>query len=190
MVAFLKNICHFHDNLLCLICFAAHHYAGTFPFYRWRNWVLISLTYVLLQIWFGVPFSILQLWPGKEVPAGYIQGFSGGNREGLWSRWESSWSSESPGLLGLLPLTLQLNCVWLSITPLFITPLNLFILNLSSPAQLLYLSLLFSYRSTLWAGEILGLLEIFQSQKFGHWPQTSRIPRQIPTSRRLPSGCE
>lgn len=49
---------------------------------------------------------------------------------------------------------------------------------------------LLSCRPTLWTGEVLGLLEILQSQKFGHWPQTSRIPRQIPTSGRLPSGCE
>lgn len=35
-----------------------------------------------------MPFPILQLWPGKEVPAGHIQGFSGGNHERLWSRWE------------------------------------------------------------------------------------------------------
>lgn len=49
---------------------------------------------------------------------------------------------------------------------------------------------LFPCRSAVWAREVLGLLEIFQSQKFGYWPQTSRIPRQIPTSRRLPSGCE
>lgn len=59
-----------------------------------------------------------------------------------------------------------------------------------SATQLLSTSLLFPCRPTLWAGEVLGLLEIFQSQKFGHWPQTSRIPRQIPSPRRLQSRCK
>lgn len=36
-----------------------------------------------LQVWFGVPFPILQLRSREEVPAGHIQGFPGGDHEGL-----------------------------------------------------------------------------------------------------------
>lgn len=93
-----------------------------------------------------------------------------------------SWDSVSPGHLSVF---LAPGLVCITSHPLL---LSLSILNFSA-AKLLSTSL-FPCRSAIWARKVLGLLEIFQSQKFGHWPQTSRIPRQIPTSRRLPSGCE
>ena len=99
-----------------------------------------------------------------------------------------SWGSASPGHLSLLfsgPSSAWA-CLYHVIPP---SPEPLYSQLLSSQVSL-YLFLLFPCRSAVWAGEVLGLLEIFQSQKFGHWPQTSRIPRQIPTSWRLPSGCE
>lgn len=91
--------------------------------------------------------------------------------------------------------TLWALVIYLSAWPLGLSvshhiPFSWASLFLTSQRPSFFLPLLFPCRSAIWARKVLGLLEIFQSQKFGHWPQTSRIPRQIPTSRRLPSGCE
>lgn len=84
-----------------------------------------------------------------------------------------SWSSARPGhpgLLSLLPARVnpglpvyQSHPTFCSPEPLFSTPHQSgFSLTFTLPLPLL------SCRPTLWTREILGLLEIFQSQKFGH----------------------
>lgn len=90
-----------------------------------------------------------------------------------------SWDSVSPGHLSSRPLGLSVSH--------HIPFSGASLLTSQQPSFFLPV---FPCRSAVWARKVLGLLEIFQSQKFGHRPQTSRIPRQIPTSRRLPSGCE
>lgn len=71
-----------------------------------------------------------------------------------------SWDSVSPGHLSVF---LAPGLVCITSHPLL---LSLSILNFSA-AKLLSTSL-FPCRSAIWARKVLGLLEIFQSQKFGH----------------------
>jgi hypothetical protein len=81
-----------------------------------------------------------------------------------------SWLSTSPGLLGHLLCSrfyLDLFSLNHSIPP---SHFSLLMLIFSLCPTSLYLSspLLFPYRPTVWAREVLGFSEIFQSQKFGH----------------------